>query len=138
MREILVDTGVLIAIADRRDAHHAACVAFAEGFEGRLKILPTVVTETAWMLERYLSPEAEAGFLDSVAAGQLDLVAMERRDLARMADLVRKYADFPLGTVDASVIAVAERLGLAEVATLDRRHFAAVRPQHVKAFTLLP
>ncbi len=126
MREILVDTGVLIAIADRRDAHHAECVAFAEGFEGRLKILPTVVTETAWMLERYLSPEAEAGFLVSVAAGQLDLVAMERRDLARMADLVRKYADFPLGTVDASVIAVAERLGLAEVATLDRRHFAAV------------
>ncbi|MFF1381779.1 type II toxin-antitoxin system VapC family toxin [Streptomyces sp. NPDC058308] len=138
MKEILVDTGVLIAIADRRDAHHAECLAFAEGFQGRLKVVPTVVTETAWMLERYLSPEAEAGFLDSVAAGQLDLVALEQGDLARTADLIRTYADFPLGTVDASVIAVAERLRLAEVATLDHRHFSAVRPEHVKAFTLLP
>jgi predicted nucleic acid-binding protein len=43
-----------------------------------------------------------------------------------------------LGAVDASVIAAAERLGVREVATLDRRHFAAVRPQHVDAFTLLP
>ncbi|GAA1940422.1 type II toxin-antitoxin system toxin ribonuclease C26 [Streptomyces durmitorensis] len=138
MKEILVDTGVLIAIADRRDAHHAACVTFAEGFQGRLMVLPTVVTETAWMLERYLSPEAEASFLDSVAAGQLELVGLEPRDLARTADLVRKYADFPLGTVDASVVAVAERLRLAEVATLDRRHFSAVRPQHVQGFTILP
>ncbi|MEU7583364.1 PIN domain-containing protein [Streptomyces sp. NPDC041068] len=135
---VLADTGVLIAIADRRDAHHAACLAFAEGFQGRLKVLPTVVTETAWMLERYLSPEAEAGFLDSVAAGQLELVTMERRDLARMADLIRKYADFPLGAVDASVVAVAGRLRLTEVATLDHRHFSAIRPEHVKAFTLLP
>ncbi|HET6859230.1 MAG TPA: hypothetical protein VFH94_19350 [Streptomyces sp.] len=48
------------------------------------------------------------------------------------------YADFPLGTVDASVVAVAERLGLQEVATIDRRHFSAVRPKHVRALTLVP
>ena len=48
------------------------------------------------------------------------------------------YADLPLGTADASVVAVAERLGIAEVATLDRRHFTVVRPRHVTAFTLLP
>jgi predicted nucleic acid-binding protein len=55
-----------------------------------------------------------------------------------MADLVEIYADFPLGTTDASVIAVAERLHITEIATLDRRHFAAVRPAHCKALTLLP
>jgi predicted nucleic acid-binding protein len=59
-------------------------------------------------------------------------------DLERMADLVTTYADFPLGAVDASVIAVAERLGTTVVATLDRRHFAAVRPKHAPALTLLP
>jgi predicted nucleic acid-binding protein len=51
---------------------------------------------------------------------------------------VRRYADFPLGFVDAVVVATAERLGLSEVATIDRRHFTAVRPAHVEAFTLLP
>jgi predicted nucleic acid-binding protein len=43
-----------------------------------------------------------------------------------------------LGTVDASVVAAAERLGLADIATVDRRHFSVVRPSHVAAFTLLP
>lgn len=55
-----------------------------------------------------------------------------------MADLVEHYADFPLGTSDAAVIALAERLDVDEIATLDHRHFRAVRPRHVKAFTLLP
>lgn len=55
-----------------------------------------------------------------------------------MAELVRQYDDLPLGTTDASVIALAERLGVTEVATLDRRHFTVVRPRHVSALTLLP
>jgi uncharacterized protein len=59
-------------------------------------------------------------------------------DYARMADLVVVYGSLPLGTTDASVIALAERLKLAEVATLDRRHFRVVRPNHVNALTLLP
>jgi len=55
-----------------------------------------------------------------------------------MADLVRTYLDLPLGIVDAAVIAIAEGLQLTEVATLDQRHFAVVRPRHVPAFTVLP
>jgi len=55
-----------------------------------------------------------------------------------MADLVVQYADLPLGSVDASVVAVAERLGVTMVMTIDRRHFTVVRPRHVDAFTLLP
>ncbi|WP_225978680.1 twitching motility protein PilT [Gandjariella thermophila] len=56
----------------------------------------------------------------------------------RMAQLVKTYADLPLGAVDASVITVAERLGISRVATLDRRHFTVVRPKHVPALELLP
>lgn len=59
-------------------------------------------------------------------------------DLRRMAELVDQYGDLPLGTTDASVIALAERLGEREVATLDRRHFTVVRPNHVDALTPLP
>jgi predicted nucleic acid-binding protein len=55
-----------------------------------------------------------------------------------MVELVETYADVPLGATDASVVAVAERLGIAEIATLDHRHFRAIRPRHVSAFTLLP
>lgn len=55
-----------------------------------------------------------------------------------MAELVRKYADFPLGAVDAAVLAVAERLEIQEVATLDLRHFSAVRTRHSTPLGLLP
>jgi uncharacterized protein len=55
-----------------------------------------------------------------------------------MAELVEQYADLPLGTADAAVIALAERLGLTEVAALDRRHFTVVRPNHATALTILP
>jgi uncharacterized protein len=56
----------------------------------------------------------------------------------RIAELVAAYRNFSLGIADASVIACAKRHGVLELATLDRRHFAAVRPQHGTAFTLLP
>jgi len=59
-------------------------------------------------------------------------------DLARAAELVEQYADLPLGGTDACVVALAERLNVAEVATIDRRDFSVVRPRHVPALTLLP
>lgn len=59
-------------------------------------------------------------------------------DFIRAADLVQQYGDLPLGTCDAMVAAVAERLGIIEVATLDHRHFTVIRPRHVDSFTLLP
>jgi predicted nucleic acid-binding protein len=51
---------------------------------------------------------------------------------------VKVYADLPLGAVDASVVAIAERLGVKEIATLDRRHFSVVRPRHAEAFSIVP
>jgi predicted nucleic acid-binding protein len=55
-----------------------------------------------------------------------------------MVELVAQYHDLPLGTVDASVIAAAERLGISDIATVDRRHFSVVRPRHARALALLP
>ena len=55
-----------------------------------------------------------------------------------MGELVAEYADFPLGGTDASVVALAERLEVEVVVTLDRQHFGAVRPRHRDAFELLP
>jgi len=77
-------------------------------------------------------------FLTSLADGTLHPVELTREDYARAAELVLAYQSLPLGTTDATVIAVCERLGLTEVASLDGRHFTVVRPRHVKALTLLP
>ena len=90
------------------------------------------------MLNRELGPAAEATFVRGVAQGDFELVHLTTADLVRVAELIEQYDDLPLGTTDASVIAVAERLNVTEIATLDRRHFTVVRPRHVTAFTLVP
>lgn len=58
--------------------------------------------------------------------------------LQRIAELIETYADLPLGGTDASVVALAERLSQTNIATLDQRHFAVVRPAHADHFNLLP
>jgi hypothetical protein len=73
-----------------------------------------------------------------VRVGRYTLIESLSVDLERVAELVANYDDLPLGTVDASVIALAERLNVTTVVTLDRRDFGIVRPSHVSALTLLP
>jgi predicted nucleic acid-binding protein len=97
-----------------------------------------VVTEVAYLLENRLGPETEVRFLGDLAAGELVPEPVTAGDWLRIAELVATYRDLPLGTVDASVVTAAERLGVVAVATLDRRHFAVVRPAHVPALELLP
>jgi predicted nucleic acid-binding protein len=138
---ILCDSGSLFAAAARNDAAHHECVELFTGLRlaGRRLLVPqTVVAEVGYLLDRWIGPEVEAGFLDAFAVGDFEIVSLEPVDFVRMAELVRRYGDLPLGTTDASVVALAERLGVAEIATLDRRHFRVVRPQHVDVFTLLP
>ena len=102
-------------------------------------IVPTlVITEVVYLIASRLGWQAETRFLGDLAAGEMSLEPVDRKDTLRIAELVARYHDLPLGTVDASVIAAAERLGVTEVATLDLHHFTVVRPHHVEAFNLLP
>ena len=104
----------------------------------RLVAPSPVITEVCYMLAREGRARAEAAFLTSIADGDLAVAELDAEDWRRTAELVIQYGDLPLGGVDASVVAVAERLGVAEVATVDRRHFSVVRPRQVQAFALLP
>lgn len=138
---ILCDSGPLFAAADRKDVDHRACVDLFTGLRlahRRLLVPQTVLAEVGYLLEVKVGTVAEVSFLGALANGDFELIDLIPEDLARMAELVRGYADPPLGTTDASVIALAERLGVREVATLDHRHFRVVRPSHVDAFALLP
>jgi predicted nucleic acid-binding protein len=97
-----------------------------------------VVAEVAHFVGRRLGADAEVRFIGDLAAGAFRPEPVRPQDWLRIAELVARYRDLPLGTVDASVVAAAERLNDREVATRDRRHFTVVRPAHVDALTLLP
>ena len=135
---IVVDTGPLYAAADSSDAHHQACVPLFTDPPDRLVLPVSVVVEASFLIERHLGPQAEARFLSSLPSSGVTVEQLVQDDLARMAELVATYADMPLGAVDASVVAIAERLGAMTLLSLDQRHFSVVRPRHTEAFTLLP
>jgi len=135
---VIVDAGVLYANIDRDDRHHEAARTFLTTADGVLRVPMLVVAEVAHLTETRLGPAAEARFLTDLATGAFIAEPVHPADWERMAGLVARYRDLPLGTVDASLVALAERLGETEVATFDHRDLGIVRPLHCTAFTLLP
>ena len=136
---IVVDTGVLLAVADSDDRWHTRCQALLEQYPSAQLALPApVIPETAWMIASVLGPEVEGAFVASVARGDFAIIDLLPADWTRTSELVVRYADLNLGTVDASVIAVAERLNVVTVATINPRDFWVVRPNHCDAFELVP
>lgn len=102
-------------------------------------MVPTlVVTEVAYLLGSRGGAEPEARFIGDLAAGAFTVEAVHPSDWMRIVELVARYSELPLGTVDGSVVATAERLGITTIASLDHRHFGVVGPAHADAFELLP
>lgn len=136
---IVVDTGVLLAVADADDRWHTASTELLASNPSEQLILPApVIPETGWMIAAVLGPATEAAFIGSVAVGDFTVADLTTTDWQRVAELVERYADLDLGTVDAAIIAVAERLNVTTLATINPRDFRVVRPAHCDAFDLVP
>ena len=133
---ILVDTGILYALADRDDAWHRRADRFIGGAAEVLLVPTTVLPEVTYLLRKRLGVLAEQRFVESLAAGELVVEDLTTADLHRCAALL---VDYPaIGFVDSSLVAIAERLRIKTIATTDRRHFATLRPKHTRAFALVP
>lgn len=133
---LMLDTGILYALADADDAWHARAVALVDDSRDVLTTPATVVPEVTHLLRERLGADVEQRFVASLAAGELLVEPLSTADLIRTAALMRQRPD--IGFVDASLVAVAERLKVDRIATTDRRHFASIVPAHRMAFTLVP
>ena len=134
----LVDTGIVYALADKGDAWHRRAAASVVGFPGRLMVPASVIPEACYLLNSCLGPFAEAAFLDALIRREMSVEQVTGPDMARTIEILKQYADANIGFVDASLVAVAERLGIDAIFTTDRRHFSLIKPAHCSAFTLLP
>jgi predicted nucleic acid-binding protein len=134
---LICDTGVLYAAIDEHDVHHAACASLVLDPPEELAVPAPVVVELEWLVTSRMGFDQFDGFLQSIEIGAIQVADLETGDYARARELCRRYEDLPLGLVDASVVALAERLRERRIATLDHRHFTIVRPRH-GALTLVP
>lgn len=94
------------------------------------------IVEATYLVGSRLGSKAESELLRHIS--EFEIEAPSDEDWRRMSELVDKYSSLGIGGTDASVVALAERLGATTIITLDRRHFSVVQPKHVEAFALLP
>lgn len=133
----LLDTGFLLAVLDADDEMHKSCseALFAEPNP----ILPDVVLpELAYMVLNELGYSVLIDFLNSLQRGELTIEHFNLSDLARAGEILKKYADNKVDFVDCTIVAMAERLNIQHILTVDHRHFRMFRPRHCEYFTIIP
>ena len=123
---IVADTGAIIALLDADDRHHAVLRERFEEDPGAWLLPWAILPEVDYLALTRLGLKVELAFLADVADGFFAVEWGDERDLARASEIARQYRSLELGLVDATVIAVAERLAADAIATLDVRHFSAV------------
>lgn len=136
---VIADTGGVYALIDRDDAWHLRVTDWWQSNRSPVVLPITVLPEVSWLLRTRIGAHAEHALASALAEGEFVVEPLETlEDLTRIAELVDEFADLPAGFVDASIVAVAERLGARTVLTTDRRHFTVLRTRQGKALRLVP
>ena len=122
---IVVDAGPLVALVDADDQFHQKCVATLKELREPLVTVWPPVTEAMYLLSDL--PRAQEALWEMLARGVLQFLPLDITDVPRMRELMRTYADLPMDLADAAVVRVAEREGIREIFTVDRKDFNAYR-----------
>ena len=137
METVIADTGFVVALANRSDSKHQAVKAVY--IERQMILLPqTVLAEVAYLIGRESGIGTVASFLKGLPVSRFSLIALVEQVILRVAEILNQYADSRVDFVDATVMAVAERLNIVTVLTLDLRDFSLFRPRHCNSLNLIP
>ncbi|WP_420644309.1 type II toxin-antitoxin system VapC family toxin [Candidatus Leptofilum sp.] len=133
----LLDTGFILALLSTNEVAHKRCLQVMENEQEPL--IPTpVLPELAYMAIRNVGYEKFITFVRFALLGRPKLIYPVEADFSRIADLMEKYADSRLDFVDCAITAMAERLNISRILTVDQRDFRMIRPSHIPAFEILP
>lgn len=134
MNACLIDTGPMVALFDASDQYHQKSVGFIKSYTGKLISSIASVTEAVYLLD--FDKNAQIALLTWIGRGAIALQDISRSDVERVVDLFTKYRDLPMDFADGCLVAIAERLGIRDVATLDS-DFTVYRLHRNKKFNIL-
>jgi predicted nucleic acid-binding protein len=135
---LVVDTSVLLAALDADEATHDRCRELLTMSDEQLVIPSPVLPELGYWADRRLGVDVMITVLDDIRRGAFTLEEPTLVDLARIQSLLDRYRDLKVGFVDTAILTIVERLDEPKLATLDHRHFRAMRPRHVDVLDLVP
>jgi len=135
---IIVDTSGLLSAMDASDPLQARSAAALRSARGPRLLSPFVLAELDYLLGRRVNLAAARRLLDEVVRGAYRLEPFGSEDIEQAGAIIDRYRDLDLGLADASIVVLAERHGIADLVTLDERHFRAVRGPRGRPFRILP
>lgn len=135
---IVVDTSAIVAFMNKADNQHERVSVWLDGEDDDLATTPLIVAEVDHLVGARGGRAALSALRADLSAGAY-LVEWWSSAVAAAVDVAERYADVGLSLADASLVALAQRLNTIDIATLDQRHFRALRPlAGGEAFRLLP
>ena len=135
---LLLDTGPIVAALNEDDNRHEECADILKSYKGKLLVPSLVVAEASYLLQTQAGVDAELEFIHGIATGEFFVANVQTAKWERVEQLMKKYRDFPLGATDAVVITLAEHFRMTKIASLDKKHMLAVKPEHCDGLELLP
>ena len=138
MKPCLMDSGFLYALIDETDKHSRNVKNSLRDVYEEIILPVPAITETAYFISRNLGVRKLANFTESLAGMDVIFETPTAEDYKRAAEILRKYDDANIDFVDAIIAAIAERLNVTKILTVDRRHFGIFKPSHCAAFEILP
>ncbi|NCS12357.1 MAG: PIN domain-containing protein [Microcystis aeruginosa G13-09] len=134
----ILDTSFLFALTDQGDRNHQRVLAIAQSVNEPLVLPVVVLPESCYLIASRLGHQAMRRFVSSMTPDTVQVEPVIPEDLLRVHEILEQYADNQLDFTDAAIVAIAERLAITRVYTLDRRDFSIIRPSHCDYFELFP
>jgi hypothetical protein len=128
----------LLAAIDQHQRQHAACRVALEHATPPLLLSPFVLAELDYLLLRHVGAAAQSALLTEVGRNAFQLEMFDASDVERAREVVAGFSDQNVGLADASLVVLAERHDIADVLTLDRRHFEVLRFGRRRRFRIVP
>lgn len=131
------DTGFVVALLNQSDIKHSDVVAIYQNYQ-QILLPQTVLAEVAYLVGRSAGVSTVAAFLKGLSASRFHLIPLSETDVIRVSEILEEYKDSRIDFVDATVMAIAERLKITLILTLDQRDFRLFRPKHCQSLEILP
>lgn len=139
MHSLLIDSGFLYAVLDAKDSKHQEVVKVLSSLSNdEIILLVPVIVETAYLLLKRIGHRAMRDFIKVIESGRFRLEYVEKNDISRISEILEEYSDANLDFADAAITALAERLCITQILTVDQKDFRMIVPRHCDYFEILP
>jgi hypothetical protein len=133
---ILIDTGPIVAFFDKDDRYHSLCIEILKEIREPLVTTWPVLTECFYLLN--FSWEVQDSLWLFIQRGGTEIYPLEKELFIRCRELMKQYRDLPMDLADASLLVLADILGVSKIFTLDHKDFSIYRLKQKRRLTLIP